>query len=222
MTNKTWKELKQNPWFFVSLFLVLILVLLGYQNLKPNVSGNTCSIESEITQSPIMSSGAILGDSDAKVTITEYSDYECPFCARFFTGAYPQIKSEYIETGKVKLEFKDFPLSFHANAQKAAEAAKCSGEQDKYFQMHDKLFGLGVVGGVNTFKKYAKDIDLDTDKFDQCLDSGKYASQVQAEFREGQQKGVSGTPTFFINDQKIVGAQPFEAFQQIIEQELNK
>ncbi len=163
---------------------------------------------------------AIKGDKKAPVTIVEWSDYECPFCVRFYKETLGKIDTEYIKTGKVKLIYRDFPLGFHANAQKAAEAAECAGEQGKYYEMHDKLFEEGVDGGVTAFKKYASDIGLDTGKFDECLDSNKMASEVTKDMQDGQAAGVSGTPGFIINGQLVSGAQPFSVFKQIIDEEL--
>lgn len=164
---------------------------------------------------------AVLGEKKAKVTIVEFSDYECPFCGRFHQQTLPQIKENYVKTGKVKLIYRDFPLGFHAQAQKAAEAAECAGEENKYYEMHDKLFTDGVQGGVDSFKKFAADIGLNTAKFNDCLDSGKMASEVQKDTSDGAQYGVTGTPGFFVNGQLISGAQPYQVFQQAIEQALN-
>ncbi|MDO8642433.1 MAG: thioredoxin domain-containing protein [Candidatus Woesearchaeota archaeon] len=165
---------------------------------------------------------AVLGDKKAPVTIVEFSDFECPFCGRFHQQTFPQINENYIKTGKVKLILRDFPLGFHAEAQKAAEAAECAGEEGKYYEMSDKLFNDGVQGGVASFKIFAADIGLNTAKFNDCLDSGKMASEVKKDMADGAQYGVSGTPAFFINGQLISGAQPYSAFQQVIEQALNK
>ncbi len=164
---------------------------------------------------------AVLGEKKAKVTIVEFSDYECPFCGRFHQQTLPQIKENYIKTGKVKLIYRDFPLGFHAQAQKAAEAAECAGEENKYYEMHDKLFTDGVQGGVDSFKKFAADIGLNTAKFNDCLDSGKMAAETQKDQSDGAQYGVTGTPAFFINGQLVSGAQPYQVFQQAIEQALN-
>ncbi|MBS3116953.1 DsbA family protein [Candidatus Woesearchaeota archaeon] len=163
----------------------------------------------------------IKGDKNAPVTIVEFSDFECPFCGRFYEQTLPQIEEQYIKTGKVKLVYRDFPLSFHTQAQKAAEAAECAGEQGKFWQMHDKLFKEGVSGGVTAFKQYAADLKLDMEKFNSCLDSGQMANEIRKDFLDGQQAGVQGTPGFFVNGKVISGAQPFSVFQQIIEQELS-
>ena len=163
---------------------------------------------------------AVKGDKKAKVTIVEFSDYECPFCGKFHQQTLPQINENYIKTGKVKLIYRDFPLGFHQQAQKAAEAAECAGEQNKYYEMHDKLFIDGVQGGVESFKKFAANIGLDTNKFNSCLDSGAMASEIQKDMSDGAQYGVTGTPGFFINGQLVSGAQPYQVFAQAIEQAL--
>ena len=165
---------------------------------------------------------AFIGEENALVTIVEFSDYQCPFCERFYLQTLDQLKEEYIDTGKVKLVYRDFPLDFHPNAQKAAEAAECAGEQNKYFQMHDKLFENQVALDTDDLKKYAKDIGLNTAQFNTCLDTGKMASEVESDYQEGVNYGVSGTPAFFINGKLIEGAQPFSVFKQAIDAELNK
>jgi len=115
---------------------------------------------------------------------------------------------------------RDFPLNVHPEAQKAAEAAGCAEEQGKFWEMHDKLFSNQQDLSVANEKTWAQEIGLDTKKFGECLDSGKRAAEVQKDIQDGQAYGVSGTPAFFINGVPLVGAQPFAAFQQVIEQEL--
>jgi len=209
----------KNPWFYVSVVAVIAILILAYILIKPDQTGNVIREENPIVGISI-DNDAVLGDDDAPITIIEFSDYECPFCTRFYLNTLPQIKSEYIDTGKVKLIYRDYPLGFHANAQKAAEAAECAGEQGKYYEMHDKLFDEGVNGGVSSFKQYAKEIGLNAGEFNECLDSGEMASEVQKDFQDGQRVGVRGTPTFFINGQYLSGAQPFEVFKQVIEEKL--
>jgi len=171
---------------------------------------------------------AFLGDENAPVTIVEFSDFQCPFCRRFYTQTLPQIKSQYIDSGKVKFVYRDYPLSFHPAAQIAAEAGECAEEQGKFWEMHDKIFDeQGKQGGgtvqftVTDLKQWAADIGLDTGKFNECVDSGKYTSEVQKDFAAGSAAGVTGTPGFLINGKLVVGAQPFTVFQQIIEAELS-
>lgn len=165
----------------------------------------------------------IKGSKDARVTIIEFSDYECPFCGRYFQETYAQLKKDYIDTGKVKYVFKDFPLSFHESAQKAAEAARCVREQKGdfgYFAMHDKLFSSQDQLSVENYKNWARELGVDGSKYDSCLDSGKYAQAVQSDLEYGQQVGVEGTPAFFINGKLVSGAQPYSVFKQAIDAEL--
>jgi protein-disulfide isomerase len=173
-----------------------------------------------IDMKSLMDDDHVKGDPNAPVTIVEFSDFECPFCARFYTQTLSQIDEKYIKTGKVKLVYRDFPLNFHPQAQKAAEAAECAGEQGKYFEMHDKLFENGVQGGVPGFKATARALGLNGVTFDKCLDSGSQAAEVQKDLADGQRAGIQGTPGFVINGQVISGAQPFQAFEQVIEAEL--
>lgn len=156
-----------------------------------------------------------------KVEIVEFSDFQCPFCQKFFNDAYKEIKAKYIDTGKARLTFRHYPLPFHQNAQKAAEAFECAYKQQKSFRYHDVLFekmqadGTGLA--VADLKQYARDLGLNGAQFDSCLDGGEMAEAVKKDFEDGQKAGVNGTPTLLINGKKIVGAQPFGSFQSAIE-----
>lgn len=161
----------------------------------------------------------IRGSFNAPITLVEFSDFECPFCGRI-VPTMNKILEDY--KGKVRLVYKHFPLGFHPNAQKAAEASECASEQGKFWEYHDKLFENQPSGfSVDNFKQWAGDLSLNAVQFNSCLDSGKYAQKVQKDFQEGQQKGVNGTPATFINGQLISGAQPYNNFKQIIDNLLN-
>ena len=177
----------------------------------------------------ITSYAGVLGDANAPVTIVEFSDYQCPFCRRAFEDAEKKVIENYVNTGKVRIYFKDFPLSFHPDAPAAANAARCAGEQGKYWEMHDAIFvgqgpaELGTVAiNASVYTTYAKEMGLKEPQFTQCVQSDKYASEVQADTAQGIAAGVSGTPTFFVNNQQVVGAQPYEAFKAAIDAELAK
>lgn len=163
-----------------------------------------------------------LGDSNAPVTIVEFGDFQCPFCQKFFQSALPQIKSQYVTTGKARLVYRDFPLPFHPMAQPAAEAAECANEQGKFWQYHDYIFGHQSELSETNLKAWAATLGLDAARFNGCVDSHKYAAEIKKDAADGQKAGVSGTPSTFINGRLIVGAVPFEQFQQIIEEELKK
>jgi len=169
----------------------------------------------------------VLGNPDAPITMVEFSDYECPFCQRHYTTSYPLLKRDYIDTGKVKLVFRDLPLSFHnPAATEAAVAANCAREQGDdatYFRFHDTYFDNTATNGAGlqgmTLSDIADDLDLNVGQFESCLDSGKYNSEIQADIADASAAGASATPTFFvglstadgvIEGTRIVGAQPYE------------
>lgn len=157
-----------------------------------------------------------IGPENAPITIVEFSDFLCPFCAR----AKPTIKQILENYGdKVRLVYRDFPI-LGPQSEKAAQAAECADEQGKFWQYHDKLYGNQQAVETENLKQHAERLGLNTTKFNECLDSGKMASEVEKDFQDGQSYGVSGTPAFFINGILVSGAQPYSAFEQIIEQEL--
>ncbi len=159
------------------------------------------------------------GPEKAPVLIVEFSDYQCPFCGRA-RDTVNQIIKEYGK--KVHYVFRDFPLSFHKEAQKAHEAAHCAREQGKYWEYNDRLFQSQRALKLDDLKKYAKELKLKLKEFDECLNSGKYAKLVQDSLRYGQSVGVSGTPAFFVNGRMVSGARPYSAFEEIIEDELSR
>ncbi|EQC51642.1 DsbA family protein [Bacteriovorax sp. DB6_IX] len=162
-----------------------------------------------------------VGGADAKVTIVEFSDFQCPYCSKA-AEIVGQIKKKY--GNKVKIAFKNFPLPFHTDAFKAAEAGLCANEQgQKYFwKLHDMMFAQQNNLKIDGLKEMAKKVGVDMKKFDSCLSSSKYAANVRATMEEGKNTGVKSTPTFFVNGQLINGAQPLEVFSEIIDEELAK
>ena len=175
----------------------------------------------------------IIGDPNAPITIIEFSDFQCPFCARFYTQTLPLIHEEYIQQGKVKLVFRDFPIqSIHPNALPASAAAECANEQDKFKEMHDMLFEnqnewsrQETADTLILFSQYAGEMQLEQEVFDSCLTNGKYIEEIRKDLRDGQIYGVEVTPGFFIgNDEvgyvKMEGAQPFQSFKKVIDSQL--
>lgn len=160
-----------------------------------------------------------IGDKDAKVTLVEFSDYQCPFCKRVRPTIW-RLTDEY--KGKLLYVYRDFPLSFHKDAKKASEAAVCAGDQDKYFEYNRKLFDNQTAIGVDDLKKYARELGLNTKDFDKCLEGGKHTKDVDASVQAGAEAGVSGTPAYFINGIMLSGALPYESFKEVIDSELAK
>jgi len=172
-----------------------------------------------------LSNEPAMGSPDAPITIVEYSDFQCPFCLRHFEQTLPQLQ-QYIDAGQIRYVFKDFPIhSIHPQAQKAHESARCAREldgDDAFWTMHDLLFAnqeqwANNSDHVEVYKSLAGEMGLDQEAFDECLASGRYADAVNVQVAEGIDLAVQGTPTFFINGQRLVGAQPFAVFQQLIE-----
>ena len=166
------------------------------------------------------------GDAAAKVTIVEFSDYECPFSRRHATDAFAQIDKNYVATGKVRYVYRDYPLPFHKNAATAAAAARCAGEQGKYWQMHDLLFK--TPESLTDLVGHAYTIGLDAAKFTECLNSGKYDAPIQAEIAAAGKAGVGSTPSFllgytdvatqtFKGTRLISGAESYALFQKTID-----
>jgi protein-disulfide isomerase len=165
----------------------------------------------------------VLGEPDAPVTIVEFSDYQCPYCASYVADTWPKIKSEFIDTGRVRYVFKDYPLpGLHPRAPQAHAAARCAGDQGAYWSMHHRLFeeqskwGSGSNPGT-IFEGFAADLGLETSRFQTCLESGKWDDAVDKDVSEGASLGVRGTPTFFVNGYPLVGAQPLETFEQAVQ-----
>ncbi len=160
-----------------------------------------------------------LGPAAAPVTIVEFSDFECPFCAR----ARPTLKRIAEVYGeRVRIAFRDYPLPNHPRAPKAAEAAACATDQGKFWEMHDKLFGASPKLDIADLKRYAGELGLDAAAFDACLDDGRKAAAVKADLDAGNGYGVNSTPAFFINGRLVSGALPFERFAEVIDDELER
>jgi len=159
-----------------------------------------------------------IGPDNAPITIVEFSDYQCPFCRRWHDEVYEPLLSAY--PGQIKLVYRNLPLtSIHPDAMAAAEAAMCAGEQDAYWQYHEKLFSSESLGS-QIYIRYAQELSLNMDSFQACLDDHKYKESIEQDSGFAIDLGIQSTPTFFINGLAIVGAQPLDVFQQVIDKEL--
>lgn len=181
--------------------------------------------QAEIKSLIVAQTRHFIGDESAPVTIIEFSDFQCPYCAKFAAETWPQIYQRYIQTGKVRFGYTHFTILGQGSSW-AAEASECAGEQGKFWEYHDLLFN-SLAGDKQGFNKerlteLAKELRLDHQKFTACLENGKYTDLVRQQTQFSQSLGVRNTPSFVINDQPLIGAQPFEAFQKIIEEELSK
>lgn len=191
---------------------------------KSNVQPNIPPVKISIDDDPMK------GDPNAPITIIEFSDYECPFCQRFYVNTLPLIEENYINTGKVNFVYRDFPIqSIHDNALPSALATECADDQGKFWEYHNMIFDKKStwekIDGANLlqeFEQYAVVLGLNIEEFNACLESGKYLDEIKKDLQDGRDYGVSGTPAFFIGNDKLgyvelKGAQPFESFQKVID-----
>lgn len=197
--------------------------------LRPAQAGNFEPGDITVAGSPF------LGEDSAPVVLVEFSDYQCPFCARHFQTVLPRIKKDYVDTGKLKYVMREFPIeSIHPKALKASEAALCAGDQGQYWAMHDRIFEDQKRVGPEDLMAHAEALDLDMTGFGECFDGNKYAQKVQDDLQDGARAGVRGTPSFFVGIAEpeaptkiratkfISGAQPYEAFKEAIDELLQK
>jgi len=166
------------------------------------------------------------GKADAPVTIVEFSDYQCPFCKRWYDQSMPSLDKEYIDTGKVRLVFRDFPLQFHPKAMPAALAANCAAEQGKYWEMHDFLFGNPDKLEAEMILASSKEIGVDRTKLEKCMNDPGKKAEITKDMEDAQKYGVRGTPSFFIGKTEpdgeitgvsVKGAQPYPVFKKEID-----
>lgn len=169
----------------------------------------------------------VLGDKNAKVTIVEFSDFQCPYCKQLFDTAFQQIKKDYVDTGKVKFAYRHYPLPGHPNAPVTALASECANEQNKFWEYHDILFKTQNEWGpqdATTIKQtltgYARQLSLNTAQFASCVDTAKYQDKIDEDVAIAQQIGVSATPTSYVNGTPVVGALPYSNFKTILDQQL--
>ena len=165
-----------------------------------------------------------LGDNNAKVIIIEFADFQCPFCAKLFTSVEPQLKKDYIDTGKVKFYFRHYAFLGQESTW-AAEASECANEQGKFWDYHDFLYNHQGQENSGAFAKdklegFAQQIGLNSSQFNSCLESDKYAQKIKDDLSAGQTAGVQGTPTTFINGTLVDGARPYTDFKTVIDQAL--
>ena len=209
---------------FYTLFAVLALAgvgVLAYLLLKPS----TISIPANVTIQPSDTSGFhgyVKGSKDAPVEITEFADYQCPFCQTFATLQMPTIEDRLVNSGRLRWRYRDFPLQQHQFARLAAHSAACADEQGKYWAQHEQIYqGQSEWAAARDagplFRNYARTVGLDLGRYDSCMKSGKYAGRIQASYNEGVQLGVSSTPTLLIGNRLYRGRLDSDAIIKMVD-----
>ncbi len=196
---------------------VAVIYATGDQSLEPANNSQPTNFSA-----PTIDDDVILGQADAPVTLIEFGDYECPFCKKMFDESEPQIRKEYIETGKVRMVYRDFPLSFHPSAMPAAEASECAKEQGKFWLYHDALFNRQAQLATLNYVTLATELGLNAAEFKTCVETHKYKSEIEKDYQDGVAAGVDGTPATFVNGKLVSGAQPYAVFKAEIEAALKK
>lgn len=184
----------------------------GYGTEAPTQGGSEPAEPQNVEVS--LEGARVLGDVDAPVTIVKYSDFRCGFCKRFNDETFDRIVEDYVDTGKAKFVYKDAPV---VGGVDVANAAWCADEQGKFWEYKEGVFEIGSRITSDQMQTLAEDLGLDGTQFEECVSESRYQDRIDAEFAEARANGISGTPSFVINGQVIVGAQPYSAFQQIID-----
>jgi protein-disulfide isomerase len=209
---------------FYAILAVLALAGLGvlaYLLLRPS----TTSIPANVTvqaSDTLGFRGYLKGSPDAPVEITEFADYQCPFCQTFATLQMPTIEERLIKTGRVRWRYRDFPLQQHPFARLAAHSAACADEQGKYWEQHQRIYEgqsewAGARDASSTFRNYARASGLDLGRYDACMKAGKYAGRIQADYNQGVQLGVSSTPTLLVSGRLYRGRFDSDAITKLVD-----
>lgn len=206
----------------IALLGVVLLVVAGaffWWSLSSNAPSDTSAGNDYVAQA------ATLGNPDAPVVITEYADFQCSACRYLATTITPQLIEEYVNTGKVRLEYRHF-AHYGEESFWAGMAAECANEQGKFWEFHDLLFDVQRSPNSGTFTKvkladYAARLGLETGAFTQCVNSGRYLSKIKADTQQARDRGGTGTPTIFINDHMLGGVPPMDTLRQLIQQQLD-
>jgi protein-disulfide isomerase len=181
------------------------------------------------TLPPMKAEGYVMGSPTAPVEVIEFADFECPGCGQFATLTEPDVRTNLVNTGKIRIRFMDYPLPMHRNTWDASLAAACANDQGKFWELHDAIFanqdrwnGEATSRPRSVLADYAKQVGLDMSKYDKCMDDDVHRAKVQSHLREAERRQVTSTPTFIIGGKMIPGAIPYDQFKQLVDEELAK
>jgi protein-disulfide isomerase len=214
-------------YLIIAAIAVAGVAALTYLSTRPKNVATVSPIDTTLPK--VESHGYVMGSPNAPLEITEFGDFECPACGTFALLTEPEIRKRYVDAGQVRWRFIDDPLPMHRNTWQASRAAACADEQGKFWAFHDMLYQTQdqwngeATGDPDKFmKQYARQLGLDTQQFDQCVDSKKFQAKIQAHAALAEQRKVTQTPTFLVGTQQVAGAQPYDVIAKTINEELAK
>jgi len=223
------KSSTSNRAFYLIIAVIAIggIAALTYASTRSNALASASPVDT--TLPPVKSEGYVMGSPTAPVEVTEFGDFECPACGRFAVITEPDVRKTFIDSGKVRWRFIDYPLSMHRNTWQASRAAACADEQGKFWPFHDLLYqnqdrwnGEATSNPDKLMKEFARQLGLNTQQFDRCVDTKKYQAKIQAHLALGEKRKVNSTPTFVIGDQQAANALPYDQFKQLVDSALAK
>jgi protein-disulfide isomerase len=210
---------KSNSPYFVIFTIIAFILGLAVGYLIWGENGGAVAGTDQIRRVTVSTDGdPSIGPEDAPVTIIEFSDYQCPYCAQWYQQVYQELMDSY--PGQIKFVYRDNPIPSHPEAEPAAEAANCAGEQSAYWKFHDALFNGQYGLGRAAYEKYAADLRLNKTAFTECLDSHRFQDEVKADASDAAKAGINSTPSFVINGRLLIGALPIADFKTVIDEEL--
>jgi protein-disulfide isomerase len=211
--------------FYIALIVLLVAGVAALSVLTSRSNNNVTAVDS--TMAPVPNQGHVIGSDSAPVEVVEFADFECPACGNFANLTEPDVRQRLVSTNQVRFRFVDFPLSMHRNTRAAHLAAWCAGEQGKFWEMHDAIFqnqdrwsGEATSRPAGILDGLARQIGVNLDQYGSCMESRKYAPQIQANFEEGVRRGIASTPTFIIGTKQVASAIPYDEFKKYVDEAL--
>ena len=229
MVKASKKASASNRAFYLIIALIAVggIAALTYASTRPNAAANASPVDTTLPK--VASQGYVMGSPTAPLEIIEFGDFECPACGRFAVLTEPDVRKNFIDAGKVRWRFIDYPLSMHRNTWQASRAAACADEQGKFWPFHDLLYQNqdrwnteATNDPDKVMKEYGRQLGLNSQQFDQCVDSKKYQAKIQAHLVLAEQRKVQSTPTFVIGDQQVASALPYDDMAKYITDALAK
>jgi protein-disulfide isomerase len=211
--------------FYIILIVLLVIGVAALSILTSRSSNSVTQVDS--TLAPVPNQGHVIGNDSAPVEVVEFADFECPACGNFANLTEPDIRERLVNTGQVRFRFIDFPLQMHRNTRAAHLAAWCAGDLGKFWEMHDALFqtqdrwnGEATSRPAGALEDLAKRVGLNADQYNACMDSRKFAPQIQANVNEGMRRGIGSTPTFIIGSKQVATSLPYDEFKRYVDEAL--